>query len=39
MVFAGITFASEGPALRVLLIERGEAPFEGRSRCREGSCE
>jgi 8-oxo-dGTP diphosphatase len=28
-VVFGVTFASEGPALRVLLIERGEAPFEG----------
>jgi ADP-ribose pyrophosphatase YjhB (NUDIX family) len=28
-VVFGITFASDGPALRVLLIERGEAPFEG----------
>jgi 8-oxo-dGTP diphosphatase len=28
-VVFGVTFESDGPALRVLLIERGEAPFEG----------
>jgi 8-oxo-dGTP diphosphatase len=28
-VVFGVTFESGGPALRVLLIERGEAPFEG----------
>jgi 8-oxo-dGTP diphosphatase len=28
-VVFGVTFESEGPALRVLLIVRGEAPFEG----------
>ena len=28
-VVFGVTFASGGPALRVLLIERAEAPFEG----------
>ena len=28
-VVFGVTFASGGPAVRVLLIERGEAPFEG----------
>lgn len=28
-VVFGITFATDGPALRVLLIERAEAPFEG----------
>src|SRR5688572_6748462 len=28
-VVFGVTFESGGPALRVLLIERGEPPFEG----------
>src|SRR5262247_732803 len=28
-VVFGVTFESDGPSLRVLLIERGEAPFEG----------
>jgi 8-oxo-dGTP diphosphatase len=28
-VVFGVTFETGGPALRVLLIERGEAPFEG----------
>jgi 8-oxo-dGTP diphosphatase len=28
-VILGVTFESGGPAMRVLLIERGEAPFEG----------
>jgi 8-oxo-dGTP diphosphatase len=28
-VVFGVTFESDGPALRVLLVERGEAPFEG----------
>ena len=28
-VVFGVTFESGGPAVRVLLIERGEAPFEG----------
>jgi 8-oxo-dGTP diphosphatase len=28
-VVFGVTFESGGPALRILLIERGEAPFEG----------
>jgi len=28
-VVFGVTFAADGPALRVLLIERAEAPFQG----------